>query len=375
MRVLIHSNAPWIGSGYGQGTAIFAERLREQGIEVAISASAGLGRGMVEWRGFPVYPVGRVPFGVDIVNAHASHWKADVVLALLDSWVLKEAAERSEVPWVFWSPVDQAPLPPRIVPAIEASTIFGVFSRWGVDVACEHGTYENVRYLPLGVDTEMYKPMPQQEARLKLGLPQERFIAGIVAANSCSQGRKAWGQQLEGFSIHQAEHPDSLLYLHTDPLPVEEGGWNVSEMVAAFGIERRTLATDRYKLALGVSAEYMRALYSSFDVLLACSAAEGFGMPILEAQACGTPVIVGNWSSMPELFGEGVIIDPKDAMRWKAVQGGFWYYPQPDVIAEALNVARFNDWNADSARAFAKNFDSRKVTTEHLIPVLQEATA
>lgn len=62
-----------------------------------------------------------------------------------------------------------------------------------------------------------------------------------------------------------------------------------------------------------VSEQEMPLLYSGASVLLYPSFYEGFGLPILEAMSCGTPVITSNISSMPEIGGDGAIyVDPKD---------------------------------------------------------------
>jgi glycosyltransferase involved in cell wall biosynthesis len=54
-------------------------------------------------------------------------------------------------------------------------------------------------------------------------------------------------------------------------------------------------------------------LYSAASLFLFLSLYEGFGMPPAEAMACGTPVIVSNLSSLPEVVGDaGVLVDPKD---------------------------------------------------------------
>jgi glycosyltransferase involved in cell wall biosynthesis len=51
--------------------------------------------------------------------------------------------------------------------------------------------------------------------------------------------------------------------------------------------------------------------YNAADLLIAPSLFEGFGMTLLEAMACGTPVITSNVSSMPEVVGDsGIVIDP-----------------------------------------------------------------
>ncbi|GAB4366835.1 MAG: hypothetical protein Kow00121_04570 [Elainellaceae cyanobacterium] len=55
-------------------------------------------------------------------------------------------------------------------------------------------------------------------------------------------------------------------------------------------------------------------LYNAADILVAPSLAEGFGLTLLEAMACGTPVITSNCSAMPEVAGEaGILIDPLNA--------------------------------------------------------------
>jgi glycosyltransferase involved in cell wall biosynthesis len=55
------------------------------------------------------------------------------------------------------------------------------------------------------------------------------------------------------------------------------------------------------------------ALYSAADLFVFPSLYEGFGLPVLEAMACGTPVIASNSSSLPEVIGDaGIMVDPLD---------------------------------------------------------------
>jgi glycosyltransferase involved in cell wall biosynthesis len=58
------------------------------------------------------------------------------------------------------------------------------------------------------------------------------------------------------------------------------------------------------------------ALYNLADVFVYPSLYEGFGLPVVEAMACGTPVITSNVSSLPEVAGDAaVFIDPRSEME------------------------------------------------------------
>jgi glycosyltransferase involved in cell wall biosynthesis len=62
-----------------------------------------------------------------------------------------------------------------------------------------------------------------------------------------------------------------------------------------------------------VPDEDLPALYSGADCFLMPSLYEGFGFPVLEAMACGTPVVSSNVSSLPEVAGDAaLLVDPED---------------------------------------------------------------
>lgn len=70
---------------------------------------------------------------------------------------------------------------------------------------------------------------------------------------------------------------------------------------------------DRVHFIGSIADADLPALYSSADVFVTASLYEGFGLPILEAMACGTPVISSRASSLPEVIGDaGLLFDPTD---------------------------------------------------------------
>lgn len=119
-------------------------------------------------------------------------------------------------------------------------------------------------------------------------------------------------------------------------------GWlsdSIYSLPKELGIE------DRVKFLGYVSEKDLAALYSRAIALLFPSLFEGFGLPILEAQACGCPVITSNISSMPEVAGKGaVLVNPyevEDIIRAMERVQGTGYRVQ--LIKKGFdNVKRFS---------------------------------
>lgn len=87
-------------------------------------------------------------------------------------------------------------------------------------------------------------------------------------------------------------------------------GWLEDEMYQAIN---ETGLSDYVHLLGFVDDEDLPALYSSAECLVITSLYEGFGLPILEAMACGTPVVTSTLSSLPEVAGNaGILVDPLD---------------------------------------------------------------
>ena len=374
MRILIHSNAPWAATGYGVQTRLFAPRIRDLGHEVGISAFYGLEGASIQWQGMPVYPKAFHPYGMDVVAQHAREMKADIVLTLIDAWVMDPARiTAAGAKWVPWFPIDHDPLPEPVREKVIHAYQPLVYSRHAEKSAREAGL--DVRYVPHGVDTEVYSPLPQADARAKLGLPEDAFVIGIVAANKGLPSRKALPTQLEAFARFHARHPEAILYLHTH-LGTEMEGLDVAKLIEGVGIpESAVRVCDQYRNIMGYADNVMAALYSSMDVLSSVTMGEGFGVPIIEAQACGVPVIVGGWTAMPELVGSGLVIAPDDAERMFTPMGAYQYLPRIDAVLDAYEQAyaiKGDPRPREEAREFAVQYDADTVTRDYWAPVLAE---
>jgi len=85
-------------------------------------------------------------------------------------------------------------------------------------------------------------------------------------------------------------------------------GWNTGEIYATY---QRLQLGDRVEFLGHIEDEALRVLYNQAAAFLFPSFYEGFGIPVLEAMACGCPVITSNVSSLPEVAGEAaLLVDP-----------------------------------------------------------------
>jgi glycosyltransferase involved in cell wall biosynthesis len=232
----------------------------------------------------------------------------------------------------------------------------------------------NALYVPHAIDTTVFAPMDRQEARSLTSLPSDRYIVGMVAANKGNPSRKAFPQQLEAFKLFQQRYePDAALYLHTSTGQYEGDAVNLIDLCDALELVpgRDVLFVDQYSYRLGCPDAQMAALYNSFDVLINASLGEGFGIPIVEAQACGTPVVVGDWTAMGELAFAGSLALPKgDATKVYTALASYQWSVHPEALCEALAAMWHTPPLREPLRTAALAYDAALIRETHWRPAL-----
>jgi glycosyltransferase involved in cell wall biosynthesis len=112
----------------------------------------------------------------------------------------------------------------------------------------------------------------------------------------------------------------------------------------------------RYTHEYNISQEEMQRAYAGSDLLLFASTLEGFGMPILEAQTVGRPVITSNLSSMPEVAGDAAcLVDPFDA---ESIRAGVLKVIRDDDYRENLVSMGFRNCGRFSASRVARQYEA-----------------
>lgn len=389
MRILWHSNSPTLGTGYGTQTAIWAPLLKSLGHDVAIHGYAGNQQLTIEWNGITVYSAGtQNAIGMDTIGYWYERHQADVVISLCDAWALSPNMMKL-MNTVCWTPVDAEPLSKGLVDFFaETNARPLAMSKYGQKVFRDgpdgDGTDGiDAAYIPHGIPTGLFKPPEDREAlRAAAGIGPDTFVVGINQANR-SGLRKALPEQIAAFASFWRRHPDSKLLLNMAvdhpkgqdlPLLLRKNGIPPGEGIACF--------PDQGAYAAGeISTESMPQWYGSLDVLMGCAMAGGFELPLIEAQACGTPVITTDGSAMTEVGGPHSWLVGGQKFWVEERHEGFWTMPFIHEIDAALESA----WQAredgsieqvrKQSREHALQYDTDLVLRDYWVPFLAEVEA
>jgi glycosyltransferase involved in cell wall biosynthesis len=188
----------------------------------------------------------------------------------------------------------------RRILAISHSTARDIAATFGIAA-------DKIAVAAPGFDPDVYRPLPPADLaafRAAHDLP-DRFWLFIGTL----EPRKNLVPLLEAYAA----------LLVSQRLPLILGGakgWQYEPIFEA--VERLGLAGS-VQFRGFIAAELLPLWYNSAETFIYPSVFEGFGLPVLEAMACGTPVIASDASSLPEVVGDaGLLVAPGDREAWRA---------------------------------------------------------
>jgi glycosyltransferase involved in cell wall biosynthesis len=383
--VALASNSPGMPTGYGTQSLLLAERMIRHGLKFAALSNYGLeGRNDtldIGGTSVPHYPRGLTQYSTDVMPVWTKDFASKhpdiktVLFTLYDVWVYNNLEYDDQI--VSWVPLDHITLPPGVNKFLTRENVKPITMSIHGQEQLNNVGIENT-YIPHAIDTTVLKPtekMPNgQTVREYMSVPDDAFLVGMIAANKANGQihRKAFAENLLAFAIHLKKYPNSYLYIHSEPSRVY-GGFDLGILLRMVGIpQENVLLPDSFELRNGFSDAAMAAFYSAFDVLLSTSYGEGFGIPTIEAQACGTRVITSNFAASKDLASE-------DSWKiegqpfWDEPQSSFFQIPSVNKITAALEEA-YNTERGTSkvAREFALQYDVEKVWNEKWMPFLKD---
>jgi len=265
-------------------------------------------------------------------------FKPDIVIDVRDYWMSayqRLSPLRNYFHWILMPTVDSKPQQEEWLDTfLNADAIF-TYSDWGADVLKKQ-TSGQVRYIDTaspGVDLQAFTIKDKQQIRDQFGLPSDAFIVGSVMRN---QKRKLIPELFSSFrkllDHLELNNPQigskTFLYLHTS---YPDAGWNIPELLKDYRLCNKVLFSYICKtcqniecsvfkspnkicpkclnkssvmpsVTNGVSTEQLAQIYNLFDLYVQYAICEGFGMPQVEAGACGIPIITVDYSAMCDVI-------------------------------------------------------------------------
>jgi glycosyltransferase involved in cell wall biosynthesis len=162
---------------------------------------------------------------------------------------------------------------------------------------------DRIAVIPNGVSGE-FRPDHEvtrvSRLRLQYGLSEEPYILFMGGADP----RKNHISLFRAYALKPALRESHFLVAVGNP--VHRLG-SIMETARTLGISDRVVCTGM------INTDDLRLLYSNAALFVFPSRYEGFGLPVLEAMACGTPVITSNTTALPEVAGDAaILINPED---------------------------------------------------------------
>ena len=389
-RVLVVSEAHYLHSGFGTyGKEVLTRLAKTNKYELAEFASYGKYSAVnnLDWAFYANMPEddekaeGYDPgsasqFGAWRFDRVCLDFKPDIVLCYRDPWMdmfIKSTPVRPYFHWVWMPTVDSEPQKQEWVHGFAETDAILVYSEFGQRVLEKQATKDLniIGCASPGINPNVYKPVLNKKAHKKsMGLFEDCFIVGTVMRN---QKRKLFIELMKSFRIFLDNAPEEIanktyLYLHTS-YP-EKNGWDIADGIISTNLSGKVLMTYRCRncgrfdvgffegpitkckhcgqfssqcpnVTFGLEIPELVQIYNLFDLYVQYAICEGFGMPQVEAAACGVPIAATNYSAM------------EDVLKW--LKG---YKINIGVMARELET------NAE--RAYPDNNHLAKIIEKHL---------
>lgn len=192
---------------------------------------------------------------------------------------------------------------------------------------------KKIKVIPHGYNRELFYPAHKKTKKS----PKYLLYIGIIG-----EKRKNLEFLIDVFGEIAKDHPDIILKIVGKSGP---GAGQIKQKIKDLKLNERVKIIN--------FAENITEVYQNAEIFLFPSLYEGFGLPPLEAMACGIPVISSNTTSLPEVVGNGgVLLSPTDKYAWVK------------AIKKILSDASYRDGLINKGRVQAQKFSWEKSAKE-----------
>ena len=351
-RILFCSEATFLNTGYATYTREILKYLHSTGkYDIAEMGSYGCSADPraqhIPWKFYGVLPHPQAPkeeqdkynsvatnqFGEYCFEQVCLEFKPDIVCDIRDFWML-EFQERSPFrnffKWCIMPTVDAAPQARQWISTYQSADACLTYSDWAGKVLLEQsgGKINYIGSSPPSADPA-YKIIDSRlDLREKYGVPKDIKVIGTVMRN---QRRKLYPDLFKTFRmfLDSVNNPQEYaLYCHTS---YPDMGWDIPELLNQYslsshvyftyvcpttrmafsslfaGAVTKSIYTGKMdavvsNVKIGASYDQLAQIMNMFDIYVQYANSEGFGLPQVEAAACGVPVMSTDYSAMESVI-------------------------------------------------------------------------
>ena len=307
-------------TGFGRVSGALLPLLQEK-YDIAVLACNWHGDICEEQKSFRMYPAANrhqtEPFGVQRIREIVEREKPDIVCSLNDPWIVSEQYrqiqdlhKQGRFKFCGYLTMDSYNWTAGIDMHMNEWDAVISFTEFGAYEFLKAGLRRPITVIPHGLDTEVFKPMDQKEARKKLGLPEDLFI--VLNANR-NQFRKRIDITISAFAKFAVGKPDAKLYLH---MGLKDQGWDLLPLfnreMRKNGLDpaNRIILTGNHQGPPNVPVHMLQYIYSCADIGINTAKGCGWELTSFEHAGCRVAQVVPNHTSTKEIFeGYGKLID------------------------------------------------------------------
>jgi len=418
-KILFCTESSHISSGFGNFSRAVISRLYDLGYDVA-ELSCYRTPSQVKSEPWRIYPAALPKdhskykqyssdvsnqFGKFVFDFVLLDYKPDIVIDFRDFWMFayqEISPLRKFFYWMIAPTFDSSPLLVDTMVNFSNADMVLTHTQWAKE---ELSKLDNNNQLHLGgilsdsVDTDLFKPVEDKiKHKLRYNLA-DAFIIGSVLRN---QKRKLIPELFSILRRLLDNNPKKniLLYLHTSYPEID--GWNIPELLLEYKVQNHVLLTYRChkchhfmikkyqgpttvcnkcnnisrmcSVTNGLSDDELCGIYNLFDIYIQYAICEGFGIPQVEAVACGIPLITVDYGAMGEIGKNlnGFLVKVKTQFR-EADSNSIRVYPDNDdainIIETLIDNKQLSDIGNSSRQLLLEKY-SWDITTNNLINII-----
>jgi len=349
-RILMCSESSHIKSGFGKYTRNILQRLHDTGKYEIAELSCYRDISVKKTEPWKVYPASASPndpnyqeyksneanqYGQWIFEFALLDFKPHIVIDIRDFWNFtyqETSALRPFYHWMIVPTYDSAPAKISTINTFRNADILCFHTNWAKENLVQKYNYttNNIKgVLSDSIDHDCFQPIEYNKTdhKLKYNIPANSIVIGSVMRN---QKRKLIPDLIEVFAnlVKNNKDKNILLYLHTS---YPDGmSWDLPTLLIEHNIANKVLLTYQCNecniffpslfmgpttlcpsckkhtasissVKAGISELSLKEIYNIFDIYVQYSICEGFGIPPIEAAACGIPVITVDNEAMKEV--------------------------------------------------------------------------